>query len=452
LELTDTGFDASVLSEFRARLLTDGQTERLLHQMLERLRAQGLLVAGRRQRTDATCVVAAVRELNRLELVTETMRAALEALAAAAPEWLVALAPADWYQRYGQRASDYRLPQHQTARAALAVTVGADGFALLDAVHATDAPPWLRQVPAVPTLRAVWIQQYYRDRQGLRWRGKGEVPPAALAIDSPYDTDARYGIKRGVGWRGYKAHFTETCEPDRPHLIVHVATTVATTADVDTMPARHADLAGVGLLPDEHLVDASYVSVDGVLDARADHGVELVGPLPPDSGWQARDEDGFDLTRFDIDWDYKQVTCPNGKTARNWRQGTSRHGSPIVQATFRTSDCTPCPDRSRCTRSPTNPRHLTFRPRPQYEAQRQLRAEQATDGWRERYAHRSGIEGTIAQAARRSDVHRPAQDPPAARADRAGAQPGPRRCLAHRHATGRQLGLPSHQTVKRHRG
>jgi transposase len=405
LELTDTGFDASVLSEFRARLLSDGQTERLLHQMLERLRAQGLLVRGGRQRTDATCVVAAVRELNRLELVTETMRAALEALAAAAPEWLVALAPEDWYQRYGQRASDYRLPQAKAARATLAVTVGADGFALLDTVHAAEAPVWLRQVPAVQTLRAVWIQQYYRDRQGLRWRGKGEVPPAALAIDSPDDIDARYGVKRGVGWRGYKAHFTKTCEPERPHLIVHVATTVATTADVDTMPARHADLASLKLLPDEHLVDASYVSVDGVLDARADHGVELVGPLPPDSGWQARDEAGFDLTRFHIDWDRKQVTCPNGKTARNWRGGTSRHGLPIVQATFRTSDCTPCPDRARCTRAPTSPRHLTFRPRRQYETQRQLRAEQATDTWRDRYAHRSGIEGTIAQASRRSDLH-----------------------------------------------
>jgi Transposase DDE domain len=366
---------------------------------------QGLLVQGGRQRTDATCVVTAVRELNRLELVVETLRAALEALAAAAPSWLLAMVPEDWYQRYGQRASDYRLPQATAARAALAVMVGADGFALLDAVHATDAPAWLRQVPAVQSLRVLWIQQYYRDRNGLRWRGKQELPPAALAIDSPYDPDARYGIKRSVGWRGYKAHFTETCEPDRPHLIVHVATTVATTADIDTMPARHADLASLALLPDEHLVDASYVSVDGVLAARADHGVELVGPLPPDSGWQARDEGGFDLRRFRIDWDNQQVTCPNGKTAHNWRRGTSRHGLPIVQATFRTSDCTPCPDRARCTRAPVNPRHLTFRPRPQYEAQRQLRAEQATDAWRDRYAHRSGIEGTIAQASRRSDLH-----------------------------------------------
>ena len=186
---------------------------------------------------------------------------------------------------------------------------------------------------------------------------------------------------------------------------MHVATTVATTADVETMPARHAERASIGLLPDQHLVDASYVSVDGVLAARADHGVELVGPLPPDCGWQARDEGGFDLSRFRIDWDHQQVTCPNGKTSRNWHQSRSRQGLPIVQVSFRAADCTPCPDRARCTRSATLARGLTFRPRAQYETQRQLRAEQATPAWQERYAHRSGVEGTIAQACRRSDVH-----------------------------------------------
>lgn len=402
LELTDTGFDASVLSEFRARLVTGDAAEQLLHRMLDRLRERGLLVRGGRQRTDATHVLAAVRELNRLELVTETLRAALEALATAAPRWLQEVVPDQWYERYGQRARDWRLPKAEAARAALAVTVG---FALLEAVYAAEAPGWLRQVPAVPTLRLLWIQQYYRDRNGLRWRGKGELPPGALAIGSPYDTQARYGIKRGMGWRGYKAHFTETCEPDRPHLIVHVATTVAATADVDTVAARHTDLASADLLPDEHLVDAGYVSVDHILAARADHNVDLIGPLPPDSGWQARGEGGFDLSRFRIDWDRKQVTCPNGKTSRNWHDSRSRQGLPIVQVRFRGPDCTPCPDRARCTRSPTSARGLTFRPRVQYEAQRLLRAEQATDVWQERYGHRSGVEGTIAQASRRGDLH-----------------------------------------------
>jgi len=407
LELADTGFDASVLSEFRARLAADDAAERLLQRMLARLRERGLLARGGRQRTDATHVLAAVRELNRLELVTETLRAALEALAVAAPGWLQGFVPDQWYARYGQRARDWRLPKAEAAREALAVTVGTDGFALLEAVHAADpaTPGWLREVPAVQVLRRLWLQQYYRDQQGVRWRGKNELPPGALAIGSPYDPEARYGIKRGVGWRGYKAHVTETCQPDRPHLIVHVATTPAATGDVETVTARHADLARAGLLPEEHLVDAGYTSVDHVLAARAEHGIELVGPLPPDSGWQARDQDGFDLTRFRIDWDRQQVTCPNGKVSRNWRQTTSRHGLPIIQATFRAPDCTPCPDRARCTRSPVLARHLTFRPQLQYETQQQLRAEQATDAWRQRYAHRAGIEGTIAQATRRADLH-----------------------------------------------
>jgi hypothetical protein len=113
-----------VLSEFRARLLSEGEAERLLHRMLDRLRERGLVAGGGRQRTDATHVLAAVRELNRLELVTETLRAALEALAAAAPTWLQGVVPDQWYARYGQRARDWRLPKAEAARAALAVTVG----------------------------------------------------------------------------------------------------------------------------------------------------------------------------------------------------------------------------------------------------------------------------------------------------------------------------------------
>jgi transposase len=207
LELADTGFDASALSEFRARLVAGDPAERLLHRMLDRLWERGLLASGR-QRTDATQMLAAVRELNRLELVTETLRAALEALATVAPTWLEGVVPEQWHDRYGQRARHGWLPKAEAARAKLAVTVGADGFALLEAVHAAEAPTWLQQVEAVQTLRLVWIQQYYRDRKGLRWRDKNELPPDTLAIRNPYHTQARYSINRGVGWRDSTAHFT----------------------------------------------------------------------------------------------------------------------------------------------------------------------------------------------------------------------------------------------------
>jgi len=107
-------------------------------------------------------------------------------------------------------------------------------------------------------LRATWIQQFYRDsgddggqgRGRVRWRDKqAGLPPGSRIILSPYDLDARPGVKRGRNWRGYKAHVTETCEPGRPHLITHVATTDAATTDRDTLQHRHADLAARDLLP-----------------------------------------------------------------------------------------------------------------------------------------------------------------------------------------------------------
>jgi transposase len=407
LDLCDPGFDASVLTEFRARLLADGQTERLLTLMLDRLRERGLLQGGRRQRTDATHVRMAVRDLHRLEQVIETLRAALEALAVVAPAWLGVQIPPEWTRRYGQRGDDWRLPKAEQARAERAVEVGRDGYLLLEAVYGPDAPAGLAGVEAVQVLRATWIQQFYLDDGQVRWRDKHTgLPPGKLLILNPYDLHARPGVKRGRNWRGYKAHFTETCEPDRPHLITHVATTDAATADLDTVQGRHRDLAARDLLPEVHLVDAGYVSVGQILAAADDHGVTLTGPLPPDTSWQAGDDDAFDLTRFTIDYDARHVVCPQGKTSRNWQPARSRDGLPVIRATFRQPDCRPCPDRSRCTRSQDNARHVTFLPRRQQEAQQRIRAEQATGDWRQRYALRCGVESLISQASRLSDVHR----------------------------------------------
>jgi hypothetical protein len=132
---------------------------------------------------------------------------------------------------------------------------------------------------------------------------------------------------------------------------------------------------------------------------------QLTGPLPPDTSWQAGDDTAFDLTRFRIDDDAHQVVCPRGKTSRNWQPARSRDGLPIIRATFRQPDCRPCPDRSRCTRSQDNARHVTFLPRRQQQAQQRIRAEQATAAWRQRYVLRCRVESLISQASRRSDLH-----------------------------------------------
>ncbi|MGP4030356.1 transposase [Actinomadura sp. 3N407] len=100
LELTDPGFDHSVLCEFRNRMAEGDRADGLLAVMVDRLVAAGLVKRRGRVRTDSTHVLAAVRRLNRAELVGETLRAALEELAAADEQWLAALVTAEWARRY----------------------------------------------------------------------------------------------------------------------------------------------------------------------------------------------------------------------------------------------------------------------------------------------------------------------------------------------------------------
>ncbi len=156
LELTDPGFHFSVLAEFRARLVAKGAEHLLLDRMLERFKERGLVKARGKQRTDSTHVLAAVHDLHLLELVAETLRAALDDMAAAAPDWLHGVVqPA--CERYGRRIEEHRLPKGQDKRQALALEIGADGFVLLDALHGPTAPAAARELPMLQTLRDVWL-------------------------------------------------------------------------------------------------------------------------------------------------------------------------------------------------------------------------------------------------------------------------------------------------------
>jgi transposase len=152
LPLDDAGFDASVLCEFRQRLLDHQAETRIFEAVLAQLQAQGLLKRRGTQRSDSTHVLAAVRSLNRLETVGEALRAALNALAVAAPDWLTVHADPAWIRRYGLRFDEGRLPEGQTKRHALAVQIGQDGYNLLHVIYAATALAWLREVPAMEVL------------------------------------------------------------------------------------------------------------------------------------------------------------------------------------------------------------------------------------------------------------------------------------------------------------
>lgn len=406
LEIDAPGLRHSVLSEFRDRLLAGGQEQVLLDVLVKQLDAQGWLKGRKRQRTDSSHVVAAVRALNRLEFVGETLRAALNDLTTVAPDWLGQHVAADWFDRYGPRFENYRFPQTEPKRLALQHQIGRDGYHFLTALDAATSPAWLIELPSVQVLRQVWIQQYYRqgDQVYVRTAKEYGLPPSQLMIQSPYDPEARNRTKRHTNWTGDTVHLTETCLPDQPNLITHCVTTPATTADNQVTSAIHQALAAKGVLPEEHLGDTGSTDAELVWLSHKDHQLELVGPLPANTSWQTKDDQAYDLACFAIDWDRQQVTCPHGQQSVSWKPHLTVHGTPMIAVQFSRTACRTCDQRARCTKSETRPRGLTFRPQEQFQVLEAARQRQARAAFQDKYKQRAGIEGTVSQAVRVSDL------------------------------------------------
>jgi transposase len=411
LELTDPGFDFSVLSEFRDRLLTGHAEELLLEKLLEQCCAQGLLKARGQQRTDATHVLAAIRVLNRLELVAETLRAALNDLATVAPDWLQAIAPVAWYERYSRRIEDSRLPTTEAKRQAYAQTVGEDGFRLLDALDAPEVPQAARELPVIEALRRTWQRHYERIpgeaaadgtrlEPQVRFKTSGTLPPAAGSIESPYDADARYRHKRDTQWTGYMVHLSETCEPTAPHLLTHVQTTPATVHEAQCTASIQQALVDKDLPPSEHLVDAAYIDASLLVTIHGEHGIVLRGPTRPNVSWQSHAEGGYTVEDFAVDWAHQQVRCPQGKASGSWAERVDHTGSPYIQVRFRHQDCGVCGARACCTRATQAPRSLKLHPQAQYQALHAARAWYASQEGKQCYKRRAGVEGTLSQGVR----------------------------------------------------
>ena len=333
------------------------------------------------------------------------MRATLNVLATVAPEWLRTQVSEAWIDRYEKRFEGYCLPKGKAERKPYAEVIGADGFPLLSAIYSETAPSWLAEVPMVQVLRQVWVQQYYAPDGPVGWRTEEDLPPSALQIHSPSDAEARFSTKRDIFWAGYKVHLTETCDDDTPHLITHVETTPATTYDGAVTETIHTALEAKGLLPEEHVLDSGYLDAEVLVSAEQRHKVTLIGPVAADTSWQARDAHGFDKTQFSMDWQAHQVTCPEGKTSRYWIPTHDRHGKAVIHIKFTPADCKECPSRELCTQAKAGARMLAIHPdQEQHQALQQARLRQKAPDFKQKYAKRAGIEGTISQGVRGFDL------------------------------------------------
>ncbi|MGP4088127.1 hypothetical protein [Streptomyces sp. KR55] len=357
-----------MLADFRDRLTEGDRADRLLDLALARVKEAGLVRERTTQRTDSTHVLAAVRDLTRLELVTEAVRAALEEVAGTAPHLLDGLVDEDWGRRYGRPV---RLGKNPTKPKTRILATGDDAVRLLEHLYRHGGER--ASGPRVQALRQIMVQNYHRDAAGrLRWRtaesedGPG-LPPSSRAIVSPYDTSARYA-RHGhiISWKGFSAHLTETCAPDGPNVITDVATTASTTHDSKVLPGVHTRLHHRGLLPAEHLVDSGYTSLPHLEQAARDHQVTVSGPLRSNPTRQHRRGEGFARDDFHIDYDRRQVTCPQGQVSQGWHgpyPTSSPTAAPLIVARFTKSQCQPCPARAQCTTSRESTRTVGFPPR-----------------------------------------------------------------------------------------
>jgi transposase len=401
LERTDAGFHDAGLSKCRTRLVTGGAEQLLLDVMLTRFHAGGLLTAGGRARTDSTPVVAAIRALNRLACVGETRRAALHDLAVVAPDWIRQQVTADWFERYGPRIAEACFPKGDAHRYADAEQSGADGFQLLGALSHDTAPRWLRELPTVDSRRQTWVHQYDTDEPGhLCWRQAQDLPPADRRMDSPYDPDAPCGNTRRITWTGDNVHMTAIGDEATLHVMTPVETTEAAVTDVRMTEPLQQALSANQVAPDAPIVDAGYGDATFLGQSPRAFHLALLGPVPTDSSWQAKDEHADDRSQVHMDWAAQQVTCPQGKPSSSWSTRCERWNTPVIRVKCASQDRRHCEARRQCTKAKTNPRPMTLKPQGEHQALQALRQQQHTAAWKARYAKRAGVEGTLSQGVR----------------------------------------------------
>lgn len=333
------------------------------------------------------------------------MRHALNSLALLVPDWLSRQAQPDWVTCYGCRAEDFRLPKTMEARIKYAQQVGQDGHTLLESLNSFSEPSLLWQLPAVDTLRRVWLQQFQLVSDQLLWRTEknGGLPPSARFISSPYDLQAHYSRKNTTTWVGYKVHLTETCEDDQPHLITQVVTTRGNSSDLSALPVIHQALQDKGLLPAIHLVDTGYIDATSLVHSQEHYKIDLLGPARMDVKWQAQAGEGFAAADFKLNWITKQAICPQGQSSKSWSE-TMEKGHQRVVIKFSQKQCMPCFFRSKCTKGKRRTVHQ--RAGEHYQALIKAREREHSVNYQTMYNRRAGIEGTLSQGVRAFGLRR----------------------------------------------
>ncbi|MCF6766632.1 IS1182 family transposase [Thiotrichales bacterium 19S3-7] len=401
LNIDDSGFDYSVLSEFRKRLVEHKMEELLLSKILDVAKSLKIIKTRGHQRTDSTRVLMSVKELNRYEVIGETMRSTLNHIAVIEPVWLKSIVPYEWYDRYHFRFENYRLPTKLEDKNLLMQVIGKDAHTLIKLIEQDDTPYTIKTSSKVGSLRTMLARHFHSNNETYEviYKTNKEAHQSEAQIESPYDIEARYRTKRQDNWSGYTVHLTETCDNGFANIITNVCTTTADVHDSMTVNIIHDSLKNKHLLPEKHLVDSAYMSAVHLYSSKLEFDVELVGPVRSSRKPKNFLEGSYTVEDFDIQWANKKIICPNGKESSSWRQTNTGNSPEHIDVVFRAADCKKCLNQKFCTQTKSGRKKFNLLEEKFYTVNLEARNKMKTDEqYKKTYRKRSGIEGTISNA------------------------------------------------------
>ena len=389
LPLEYEGFNFSVLSEFRDRLL-EGQAEgRVFENLVKQIQGLGLIKEHGKQRSDSIAMLTKVRWLSRLEVAVETLGLAVVGVVNTEPDWSEEILPPSWEDQYGERFVMQRHTEKEWQE--YEANIGNDGQWLLKRLVDGSAPAGLQELSEVKLLQTVWAQQF-RAEAGQVVFQEIKKYDGHTQIATPHDPEAHYSRKRHSEWIGSKVQVTDTDDEGYPHIITDIVSTDSSLTDYEALPDIQDRLAQRHCTPAQHYVDAGYMSGFNLTNS-AHRQIDLIGPLAFPVTAQDLLVDGITQAQFHVDLQQKIVTCPQGHQARSPVQ--TEKG---LRFQFRTQDCDACPLRSRCC---AGKHGRTIRISDYYEVRQQACQRQKTQAFKQDYAqHRSGVEGSLSALTR----------------------------------------------------
>jgi len=397
LPMDHEGWNDSILSKARDRFLETQVLMELFDAFLASAKDKGYLNVIK-QRVDATHIEACVRSLNRVELVLETVRNAIEALTEEDVNFVRSIRRENWLKRYYlDRPFNYRLPKSDSERTKMAEAAGDDGFHILKSIEQApkDKRNAFENLQAIETLRKVLEEQFSSEDRGKpKFKESKELKPSGIRIASPYEPEARNACKGETNWTGYKAHLTETCVKGFPNLITQVETTVGTENDSETLPKITESLSLRNLKPEKLFTDSGYVNVDLLSRLKSELGIDVMARLANGHSWQSQQGKGFDQSSFSINWSKRQVTCPAQATSVQWKN-TNDGGSNVH---FAKEQCSSCPFKTDCTKGEYRVLHL--KSESVWRHMQAMKERQQTQEFRDECKIRAGVEGTQSEFAK----------------------------------------------------